>query len=68
MQPTYRCLQCLDGRYVCANHPAVAWDEGEGCPCGAEGVPCPNCNSGMPAEDPPWGEVIARRERYTQDR
>jgi hypothetical protein len=39
----YHCLQCQDGRWVCSDHPAVAWDEGKGC-CGAEGVPCPACN------------------------
>jgi hypothetical protein len=40
----YRCLQCQDGRWVCADHPAVPWDEGKGCNCGAEGMACPACN------------------------
>ncbi|MDB5860851.1 MAG: hypothetical protein JWQ76_4540 [Ramlibacter sp.] len=43
-QAPYRCLQCQDGRWVCADHPAVAWGEGKGCSCGAEGAPCPACN------------------------
>lgn len=59
MSERYRCLQCMDGLWVCAEHPVVAWDEGQGCPCGAEGVPCPACNIGFPAQDPQWREIFA---------
>jgi hypothetical protein len=46
----YSCLQCMDERWVCADHPHIAWGEGKGC-CEAEGAPCPNCNPD--AEMPP---------------
>lgn len=58
----YRCLQCQDQRWVCADHPAVPWGEGEGC-CDAEGVPCPACNTGSPPDNPPGFTVIADAER-----
>jgi hypothetical protein len=54
----YSCLQCMDERWVCADHPHIAWGEGKGC-CEAEGAPCPNCNPH--AEMPPGFVVIAER-------
>lgn len=55
----YRCLNCLDYRWVCADHPNVSWDEGRGCGCGAEGVPCHACNAGSPAASPPFRDIYA---------
>jgi hypothetical protein len=62
---TYRCLNCQDERWVCAAHPHVPWGEGKGCNCGAEGAPCPACNTERPPADPAWSEILARAEgRY----
>lgn len=62
-EPRYRCLQCQDGRWVCAWHPAVAWDEGKGCSCGAEGAPCPACN---PEGRMPPGTMVLAGEPVTR--
>ena len=56
----YFCLQCMDGLWVCADHPAVPWDEGQGCGCGAEGAKCPSCNPD--ARMPPGFTTIATTE------
>lgn len=64
--PSYRCLQCEDGLWVCADHPAVAWDEGKGCSCGAEGAPCPACNpeGRMPPGVVAFAEVPVKRSGH----
>lgn len=54
----YRCLNCMDQRWVCEDHPHVPWDEGEGC-CGGAGIPCPMCNTERPPANPPGFQVIA---------
>lgn len=56
----YRCQNCMDYRWVCASHKNVAWNEGSGCYCGAEGVPCPSCNGFDPPRDPPMATVLAQ--------
>jgi hypothetical protein len=53
---TYRCINCRDDGFVCAEHTDQPWDEGKGC-CGAEGINCPVCNPRSPedrAPDPRW--------------
>lgn len=57
--PVYRCFRCLDGRRVCAEHPATAWEEGRGC-CGAEGAQYPACNP--TGEMPPGFVTLATTE------
>lgn len=54
----YRCLNCQDERRVCAEHPRVAWGEGQAC-CGAEGAPCPASNPYGPDAPPGFVELAA---------
>jgi hypothetical protein len=51
----YRCINCNDGRWVCAYHPHVRYDE---CECDAgEGKLCPVCN--FAHLDPDWAHTFA---------
>jgi hypothetical protein len=38
------CHQCNDCGWVCEEHPGRPWQVQHACPCGAAGMPCPNCN------------------------
>ena len=44
-----RCARCDDAGWVCVNHPDRPWEgtskRADVCPCGAEGVQCPDCNA-----------------------
>ncbi|RLP26326.1 hypothetical protein D8676_11690 [Mesorhizobium sp. YM1C-6-2] len=37
------CPLCHDARFVCEDHPRLAWPDE--CNCGAPGKPCPVCNA-----------------------
>jgi hypothetical protein len=37
------CPMCGGQHWVCENHPAQPWNDGDGC-CGAPGMPCLLCN------------------------
>lgn len=50
------CPNCRDARFVCENHPRLAWPDE--CSCGA-GDPCPVCNV---AEPPAMPEGFVRDE------
>ena len=50
-----RCKICKGYGWVCADHPDVPWDEGQGCGCGAEGMKCV-CNP--QAAMPPGTEFL----------
>jgi hypothetical protein len=51
-----KCEICGGEGWVCENHPFIAWDDGDGCPCGGAGAPC-RCNPF--ALVPPGTEIIA---------
>jgi hypothetical protein len=36
------CPICHGEGIVCENHETVAWEDGDGCPCGGAGAPCPS--------------------------
>ena len=40
------CDNCLDQYWVCENHSAVPWNDGDPICCGGAGKPCPKCNDG----------------------
>jgi hypothetical protein len=50
-----RCLSCLDGGYVCEDHPEFPWEGMHGtvegrAEHGGIGMPCPACCSPVPAD------------------
>lgn len=47
--PRIGCDACKGHGWVCVNHPTVPWNDGKGCPCGAEGMACIcNPNDALP--------------------
>jgi hypothetical protein len=54
------CPICKGARFVCENHPRLAWPSE--CDCGA-GDPCPICNS---ADPPAMPDNFVRDEKLTQ--
>ena len=53
------CPACAGERWVCEDHPDHPWGDGPEC-CGARGMPCLECNTGMPPVAPPGSVELWR--------